>query len=520
MSRKVDLNAPRNSRNDYSKSRNNHSFSHGITTNDTNNVSDDAENTTTNNNSLKQMAAEKGLQAVGVPKSVAKGVASEALNMDASDSFNGLVKFPVKLRVILWALIIGLPVIGIILFIVFFVVLFNDESGGVGSAQYIAIAEKCNKVTVTDTGANSYDGEIDFEDYIAGVVAGVGNGANDLEFYKTIAVMARTYFLANASSDCQVSGDSSFMEYMDVNVASDSELIKKAVSDTRSLVITNNDGELVDLSYSMACVVNSDETDYYIRYGVDSNNYQKIPVSFDNTDQIYKGKLKSLYNTVDKTNDNYENRSCPSGNDSNGISLIGALYLIKNNNYDYQKVFKYYYDEVNEAKAQGTFDGNVVNGFINPVENFTKCTSSYGCRKHPISGDYRYHGGIDIPVVEGTSVYATKAGKVSAVRTNVTGYLAGSYGNYVDIDHGDGTMTRYAHLKYGGVLVSVGTEVNQGQTIALSGNTGGSTGPHLHYEVHVNGSSVDPYNYLDTSVIGDAGSCNYGRSVAASYCKR
>ena len=504
MSRKVDLNAPRNNQNDYKKSRNNHSFSHAVSLGSVGETPhDDAANAS--KNVLNDGMNEERTSSVG-----------SAMNMDAKDKINSLIKFPVKLKLILTILIILLPVILVILFITFFVVLFSDYGrGGIGSAQYIAIAEKCSKVTVT--GTLGYDGEVDLEDYIAGGVAGIGDGANNLEFYKALAVMVRTYFIANVDSNCQVSGN--FMEYKDVNVAKDRELIKNAVSDTEKVVLINSDDELVDISYSMACVVNSDGNDYYIRYGIDGNNYQKISMDFDNTDQVYKGKLKSLYNTVDKTS-GYEDRACPSDNVNNGFSLIGGLYLIINNNYDYMQVLNYYFGDVRETKAEGTFDGNIVNGFINPVANFSKCTSSYGCRVHPISGDYRYHSGIDIPVVEGTPVYATKEGTISAVRNNVTGYLAGSYGNYVDVTHDDGSMTRYAHLKYGGISVSVGDRVSQGQLIALSGNTGGSTGPHLHYEVHINGRTVDPYNYLDTSVIGDADSCNYGRSVAASYCNR
>ena len=161
-----------------------------------------------------------------------------------------------------------------------------------------------------------------------------------------------------------------------------------------------------------------------------------------------------------------------------------------------------------------------MDGFINPVNPFPYCTSSFGCRLHPTQHTYRSHGGIDIAVGEGTTVYAVKSGVISTVRTNITGTMrgSGSYGNYILISHDDGTMSLYAHLKYGGVNVSLGENVVQGQPIALSGNTGDSTGPHLHYEVYVNGVKVDPYNYLDTSVISNPDSCNYGKSVPASYC--
>ena len=517
MSKKVDLNAPRNSQNDYKKSHNNHSFSHGNMNATPSSDETNAGGGKDKKDELTQKATEIGLQAVGVPKFAAKAAGKIATN----DKVKALVKFPMKARVVLpIVMMVAAP----IMFVVLFLLLFSDGDGG-SASDFIALAETCSKITITDTGCDAsgnnctheYDGEVDFDDYIAGVVAGLGDGASNKEFYKAMAVMTRTYFLANASSDCQVSGNSSFMEYKDISVADDKNMIKDAVSDTSKIVLIDDDDELKDVSYGLACVVNKDDKDYYVRYK--DTEYQLVATSFDTTG-VYRGKLNSLYSTVDKSNEKYDERSCPSDNESNGLSLIGALYLAKNDNYDYQKILNYYFGEVKEVKAEGTFDGNVVDGFINPVKNFPKCTSSFGCRVHPITGKYRSHGGIDIPVVVGTPVYATKSGRVSAVRTDVTGYLAGSYGNYVDIDHMDGTKTRYAHLKYGGVMVSVGTTVNQGQAIALSGNTGGSTGPHLHYEVHVNGVPVDPYNYLDTSAIGDAGSCNYGRSVDASYCKR
>jgi len=522
MRKKVDLNAPRNNQNDY-KSRNNHSFSHGVPSN---NASSNTEDNSSSTSSLKQKASEKGLRMAGMPKASARLASNYVNDMDTSDKIKAVIKFvPPQVKVVLVALIIGLPLVGLMLF----VVLFSD-AGATDISDYISLAESCSTITVTNTGCDSignncthvYDGEVDFEDYIAGVVAGIGDGAQNSEFYKAISVMARTYFLGNLSDSCEVNGNSSFMEYKTIDDAIDEDIIKNAVSDTSKMVLVNSDNELVSANYSMACVVNSDSSSYDIRYGMGNTNYQKVPISFDNDSQIYRGRLNSLYNTVDRTNTNYENRACPLGNDSNGLSLIGALYLAKNEGYKYSDILEYYYGDVTEAKAEGTFNGNQVDGFINPVNPFPYCTSSFGCRLHPIQHTYRTHGGIDIAVGEGTVVYATKSGIVSEIKTDIPGPIPGStsYGNYILINHGDGTMTRYAHLKYGGVMVSVGTMVNQGQAIALSGNTGGSTGPHLHYEVYVNGVRVDPYNYLDTSVIGDAGSCNYGKSVDASYCGR
>jgi len=114
-------------------------------------------------------------------------------------------------------------------------------------------------------------------------------------------------------------------------------------------------------------------------------------------------------------------------------------------------------------------------------------TSYYGYRIHPVLGYSKFHSGIDIGVGSGNPVYAVKSGVVI-----LSQYYYG-YGNAVIIDHGDGLSTLYAHLS--SLSVSKGQWVEQGQVIAYSGNTGISTGPHLHFEVRVNGSTVDPLLY-------------------------
>lgn len=100
-----------------------------------------------------------------------------------------------------------------------------------------------------------------------------------------------------------------------------------------------------------------------------------------------------------------------------------------------------------------------------------------------------WHGGIDFHVPVGSNVYAAADGTVILVK-----YLNYSYGYHVMIDHGDGLSTLYAHNSQ--INVSVGEHVSRGQVIAQSGSTGNSTGPHCHFEVRVNGSQVNPFNYL------------------------
>lgn len=112
-------------------------------------------------------------------------------------------------------------------------------------------------------------------------------------------------------------------------------------------------------------------------------------------------------------------------------------------------------------------------------------TSPYGLRW----GGSDFHPGIDIANDMGTPIVATADGIV-----DFAGWNAGGYGNMVDIDHGNGIMTRYGHASQ--VIVSAGQYVQRGQVIALMGSTGFSTGPHVHYEVIINGQRVNPISYL------------------------
>jgi murein DD-endopeptidase MepM/ murein hydrolase activator NlpD len=109
-------------------------------------------------------------------------------------------------------------------------------------------------------------------------------------------------------------------------------------------------------------------------------------------------------------------------------------------------------------------------------------------REHPILHVARPHEGIDVSAPMGTPIEAPAAGVVRS-----TGWEAG-YGNTIEIDHGFGIVTRFAHASR--ILVHQGQRVQRGDRIALVGNSGLATGPHLHYEVHVNGRAVDPLRYV------------------------
>ena len=127
-------------------------------------------------------------------------------------------------------------------------------------------------------------------------------------------------------------------------------------------------------------------------------------------------------------------------------------------------------------------------GFLWPLPGRYNLSSLFGSRKHPITGKANNHTGIDIPASGGTSILAAKSGVVTTSTYN------NSYGNYVVVSHSDGTSTLYAHMVRRNC--SKGDTVSQGQVIGYVGTTGSSTGNHLHFEVRVNGSRVDPINYF------------------------
>lgn len=118
-----------------------------------------------------------------------------------------------------------------------------------------------------------------------------------------------------------------------------------------------------------------------------------------------------------------------------------------------------------------------------------RVTSGFGMRRDPFGRGSKFHHGIDIAGAYGTPVYATASGQV------INASYRGGFGNLVIIRHGYGFETYYAHLS--GFAVSTGQWVKRGQVIGYMGRSGTATGPHLHYEVHVNGVAVNPYRYLN-----------------------
>lgn len=501
MGKKIDLNKPRNNDNIGKKNHRFFHYNNQIPQSDPKDGLEQEKGTS----ELEKKAANIAMQAAGVPKGLANAVTENEKLYNAAKNATFTLKMPLPIKILIPVALIAVPFIGLLLFVVLFST--DGSSSGHGSFKY---GVTCPTVTVTDTGCNAsakncthrYDGQVAFEDYVAGVVAAEVGSANNLEFYKVAAIAARTYFLRQADSSCTIKGNATRQAYMDVNASSKAELIKQAVEETKSLVLVKND-KLSPTHYASACVVNDDGEYYHVRYGTISlgkANFQKIPKSWDSdSSHAYSGYLRSWYSDVDKSNTNYETKKCP-GNHDYGMSQLGALYLATAENYNYEQIIKYYYGEDAEIMLNEVQLTEGSEGFVNPTRKIY-CTSAFGWRIHPVKGTKKFHTGLDIGISGGEPIYAAANGTVREVRKSVKGInnCNYGYGNYIIIDHGDGMSTLYAHIRYGSIpsSITVGASVSQGEQIGAVGSTGCSTGNHLHYEVRKNNKQVDPTDYMD-----------------------
>lgn len=138
-------------------------------------------------------------------------------------------------------------------------------------------------------------------------------------------------------------------------------------------------------------------------------------------------------------------------------------------------------------RAQGIVGQTTAPGALSwPVTG--TITSPFGYRPNPFGGGMEFHQGLDIAAPMGTTVTAADSGTI------ISAGWYGGYGNYILIDHGGGMSTGYGHLSQ--IFVSAGQQVQKGQAIGAVGSTGASTGPHLHFEVRLNGKPTDPAAYL------------------------
>ncbi len=206
-------------------------------------------------------------------------------------------------------------------------------------------------------------------------------------------------------------------------------------------------------------------------------------------EKIIQADLDSLQEDMDVLEDKYSELAALYQEANNDLSAAKALQEATQDDYD--AIIADLQNTQNEWNAlMGSGMTEYVGGYYAwPTPGYTYITSGFGWRT--LYGQPNYHTGIDISgyQIYGSPVIASNTGRVVRVR-----YYSTGYGYHVMIDHGENNWTVYAHLS--GIAVNEGDWVAQGQTIGYVGSTGNSTGPHLHFEIRINGTAQNPLNYV------------------------
>lgn len=226
-----------------------------------------------------------------------------------------------------------------------------------------------------------------------------------------------------------------------------------------------------------------------------SSGYENLELTDEKIKKSYD-KQEELINSGNSKKGRGDNKGASEDYESAYVVKMQGLvehlrYLMsfpENETYDIKKL---HLDNLFGDDEEYDYDEGFNYGFWWPVnaEN-SPITSKFGWRYHPVDGKYKMHNGIDIGVPTGTQVIATANGTVTYVGTNPNE----ASGLWIKIDHGNGFSSVYMHLSE--IKVKKGQVVSQGEVIALSGNTGKSTGAHLHFGISVNGTYVDPLLYV------------------------
>lgn len=220
-------------------------------------------------------------------------------------------------------------------------------------------------------------------------------------------------------------------------------------------------------------------------------------VDTQNQIQAEKDYLVSAQNEIQETQNTIKGKQTSLANSRNQKKqVVSQLSEEEKELQEQLEIYEEHKKEIQReiAKASAQYSNvNVVPsaaGYISPLPGKTKAniTTAYGA--------YRGHSGADFACAAGTPVLAVKAGKVYKSTAKMVNGKYVSYGEYIIIDHQDGTMTLYAHMLAGSRTVSQGQSVSQGQQIGQVGSTGNSTGNHLHFEVWVNGKHTNPAPFL------------------------
>jgi murein DD-endopeptidase MepM/ murein hydrolase activator NlpD len=207
-------------------------------------------------------------------------------------------------------------------------------------------------------------------------------------------------------------------------------------------------------------------------------------VIHNSEDKDFTTNLEKTNSDTKATDPNYMGKGGPGSADSSMVAVVQAQNKNLTHQIDEQKT------NMNELLSTLEGRNNKRSAFPDlwPTEGGT-VSSNYGSRVGPIEGGYDWHPGVDIAVDFGTPVYASAMGTVEIAGWN------GGYGRYVKINHGNGYESAYGHMS--GIVVAPGQEVRKGEIIGFVGSSGYSTGPHVHFEVLVDGQTIDPMYMLN-----------------------
>lgn len=340
--------------------------------------------------------------------------------------------------------------------------------------------EEDGEAVVTSVGINATLDEIfadiepasekDFSDYELGLLS--------LEFGDTVEVVEsylQEYDLTPLSKAIE-----------EVTKEQEKEQIYEVVAgDTLSQIAEKNEIPLADLIAMNETIENENSV---IRVGDELIVTVPEPeLSVERTEQLYYEEDYEADIIYVENDDWYTNQTQTLQEPSAGHRKVVADISYRNNEEVSREILKeeITYAAVPKIVERGT---KIPPTYIKPISG-GRLSSGFGRRKAPTRGASSYHKGIDWATPVGTAVMASCTGTVAKA-----GWGSG-YGYVVYINHADGRQTRYGHLSK--VLVKQGQTVTQGQKIALSGNTGVSTGPHVHFEILIGGAQVNPFDYLN-----------------------
>ncbi len=355
----------------------------------------------------------------------------------------------------------------------------DDRQVSVLTAQILAAKETEKESVLTTVGSGDDIGTEGLSDLPSGTgFAGFDYGLKELYFATKVEV-AESYL-----SDDQLLGVDEAADKL-TKLWQEEKIYKVKSGDTLSEIAIETDTPLDELIALNSSLEDENST---IREGQELITTSAVPtLSIGRVEELYyeedyEAEIEYIYNDDWYTTDK-ETRQQPSA----GHRKVAAKKTYLNDEEVSTEILKeeVTYPAVPKIVEIGT---KVPPTYIKPISG-GRISSPFGRRKAPKKGASTYHKGIDWATPVGTAVVASSGGVVERA-----GWGSG-YGYVVYINHADGRQTRYGHLSK--ILVKPGERVSQGQKIALSGNTGRSTGPHIHFEMLIGGAAVNPLNYLN-----------------------